>query len=338
MDTKLAWVSSRLHNQQVAEVIVAKRVAKITLGIDVAKDQCVICNWETNEILSLPNQPDSIAAWLRALPGPLQIALEPTSHYHLGWVEAAQTLGHAVYLINPRQLAHYREAVNVRNKTDPQDAWLLARYLVHEGSQLRAWQPPCQQAQRLWALLKRRALSVTTHRQLQQSFGEIRLPAQALFTQFQRLLARIDQQIHRLIQALGWNGDYRRCLSIPGIGPINAAALVAAFHRGSFANSDAFIAFLGMDVRLRESGRYTGKRKLTKRGEAELRRLLYCAAQPARSYLPFEHTYQRQLDKGLPKIAAKLILARKLARIAFSLMNNQQMFVKKLPDGIALVP
>lgn len=316
----------------------AKRVAKITLGIDVAKDECVVCHWDTDEILTLSNQPDTIIAWLRSLSGPVQIALEPTSHYHLAWVEAAQILGHTIHLVNPRQLAHYREAINVRNKTDPQDAWLLARYLAHEGRQLRAWQPPDRQAQHLWALLKRRALSVATHRQLQQSFAEIRLPAQALFTQFQRLLTRIDKQIHRLIQTLGWTGDYRRCLSIPGIGPLNAAALVTAFHRGVFANSDAFIAFLGMDVRLRESGRYKGKRKLTKRGEAELRRLLYCAAQPARCYLPFDDYYQHQLDKGLPKIAAKFILARKLARIAFALMNNQQMFIKKLPAGVAARP
>ena len=75
--------------------------------------------------------------------------------------------------------------------------------------------------------------------------------------------------------------------------------------------------------------RYKGKRKLTKRGEAEVRRLLYCAAQPARCYQPFEAFYQRQLDKGLPKIAAKVILARKLARIAFSLMNKQQLFIKQ---------
>ena len=118
-------------------------------------------------------------------------------------------------------------------------------------------------------------------------------------------------------------------MSIPGIGPLNAAALVATYHRGAFANSDAFIAFIGMDVRLRESGHYRGKRKLTKRGEAELRRLLYCAAQPARCYQPFEDFYQRQLEKGLPKIAAKVILARKLARIAFTLISNQQMFIKQ---------
>jgi transposase len=244
-------------------------------------------------------------------------------------VEAAMAFGFEVYLINPRQLAHYREAVNVRNKTDPQDAWLLARYLVHEGRQLRPYQPQCPQAQQLWALLKRRAVVVAARKQLQQSFGEIRLSAQALFTQFQHLLTRIDLRIRKLIQALGWSADYQRCVSIPGIGPLNAAALVAAYHRGAFANSDAFIAFIGMDVRLRESGRYTGKRKLTKRGESEVRRLLYCAAQPARCYQRFEAYYQRQLAKGLPKIAAKVILARKLARIAFALMRNQQLFIRQ---------
>jgi transposase len=307
----------------------AKLVSKITLGVDVAKDECVVCDWQSDKILTLPNQNNSIKACLQSMPGNVQIAIEPTSHYHMAWVEEALALGYEVYLINPRQLAHYREAVNIRNKTDPQDAWLLARYLVHEGGQLRAYQPQCRQAQRLWSLLKRRAVVVAARKQLQQSFADIRLPAQALFTQFQHLLARIDLRIRKLIRALGWSNDYQCCLSIPGIGPLNAAALVAAYHRGAFANSDTFIAFIGMDVRLRESGHYKGKRKLTKRGEAELRRLLYCAAQPARCYQPFEDFYQRQLEKGLPKIAAKVILARKLARIAFTLMSNQQMFIKQ---------
>ncbi len=306
----------------------AKRVEKITLGIDVAKDTCLVHVWETAETQAVPNQPDAIRAYLQAFHGPVRLALEPTSHYHRGWVERALAGGAKVYLVNPRQLLHYREAVNQRNKTDPDDAWLLARFLAHEASQLRPYQPQDAHAQYLWALLKRRAKVVEARKQLQLSFREIQLRAQALFTQFQHLLARIDQRIQRAIQALGWRDDYQRCLSIPGIGPLNAAALVAAYHRGVFASSDSFIAFIGLDVRLRESGGYRGKRKLTKRGEAELRRLLYCATQPASGYPPFKAYYQRQIDKGLPKIAAKVILARKLARIAFALMHHQSLFVK----------
>ena len=313
----------------------AKRVEKITLGIDVAKDVCAVHCWETDERQQVLNQRQAIADYLDVVQGPVRIALEPTSTYHQLWVELALARGFEVYLVNPRQTAHYREAVNQRNKTDPDDAWLLARFLSHEAQQLRPYQPQDARAQYLWSLLKRRAKVVEARKQLQQSFREIQLSAQALFTQFQCLLKRIDQRILRAIQDLGWNDDYQRCCSIPGIGPLNAAALVAAYHRGAFANSQTFIAFIGLDVRIRESGCYKGKRKLTKRGEAEIRRLLYCAAQPARSYAPFSRYYNQQIDKGLPKIAAKMILARKLARIAFSLMQNQTQFVKKQENTLA---
>ena len=307
----------------------AKAVCEITLGIDVSKDELVICNWDTEQITRLANRPGEIKAWLGTLDGPIRIAIEPTSNYHLECVEQAHALGLTVYLINPRQLKHYRKAVNVRNKTDPADAWLLARYLAHESNSLRAFKPQCARAQRLWTLIKRRGITVSARQKLQQSFSEGKLPAKALFTEFGKVIARIDQQIQALIRALGWWDDYQRCLSIPGIGPVNAAALTAVFHRGAFPGSDAFIAFIGLDVRIRESGKFTGQRKLTKCGEAQIRRLLYCAAQPARCYQLFDDYYQRQLEKGLSKTAAKVILARKLARIAFSLLANQTSFKKQ---------
>ncbi len=80
---------------------------------------------------------------------------------------------------------------------------------------------------------------------------------------------------------------------------------------------------------MRESGKCKGQSKLTKCGEAEIRRLLYCAAQPSRCYHLFDNYYQKQLGKGLSKIAAKVTLARKLARIAFTLLTNQQSFKKQ---------
>ena len=265
----------------------AKLTEKITLGIDVAKHQLVVCNWMNNQIIEIDNDPKVIKTWLRSFSAPLRIAIEPTSTYHMAVVDAALALDHQVYLINPRQLHHYRDAINIRNKTDPQDAWLLARYLVHEQAALKPYQPQCRQAQQLWALLKRRASVIKARQQLQQSMAGVQLSTRALLTQFRQLLRRIDQRIEQLIQILGWQCHYLHCCSIPGIGPLNAAALVTVYHRGTFASSDAFVAFLGLDVRMRESGQYRGQRKLTKQGDSELRRLLYCAAQAARCHPRF---------------------------------------------------
>jgi transposase len=322
-------VSSRLHGKPTAEVIVAKAVTKITLGIDVSKDELVICDWGTGEIIKLENKDSTIKGWLEALYGPVRIAIEPTSSYHLEFVEQAHPLGFEVYLINPRQLAHYRQAVDIRNKTDPLDAWLLARYLARESDSLRPFKPQCAKAQQLWSLLKRRATAVRARTQLKQSFAEIKLPIKALFSEIQRVLDRIDQRMLGLIRKLGWWPDYQRCLTMPGIGKLNAAALVTVFNRGAFASADAFISFIGLDVCVRESGKFKGKSKLSKRGEAEIRRLLYCATQGARSYRPFHNYYQKQIDKERSKIGAKCSLARKLARIAFALMTNQQSFKKQ---------
>ena len=229
----------------------AKLVSKITLGIDVAKDQHVVFNWQTQETTTLPNQRNEIKAWLKSFSDPLQIAIEPTSHYHLMVVDEAQAQGHTVYLIDQRQLVHYRQAINVRNKTDPLDAWLLARYLEHEGHLLRPFQPQDPRARRLWALLLRRATVVQSRQQLQQSFREVGWSIKALITQFSQVLLRIDQDVKRLIRELGWWADYQRCCSIPGIGPGNAAALVATYRRGAFSGSDAFVAYMGLDVRIR---------------------------------------------------------------------------------------
>lgn len=304
----------------------AKPVEQITLGIDTAKDQLVVYFWEQQRRLILANTRPEIRAFLRSLCGPVRLAIEPTNSYHLALIDEAQALGQTVYLINARQIAHYRRAVDQYHKSDPHDAELLARFLAHEAAQLRPYQPQHPKARQLWALIKRRATVVQAQKQLRLSLATAQLPAKALFSQFNRLLQRIDQRLLQLINTLGWTDTYRYCLSIPGIGLLNAAALTAAFQRGAFANSDAFIAFLGLDVRLKDSGHFKGKRKLTKRGEPELRRLLYCAAQGATTHAPFKAYLQNQLDKGRSKTAAKVALARKLARIAFSLMHNQQPF------------
>jgi transposase len=309
---------------------VAKATAQITFGIDVAKDELVIHCWESGETQHLENTQAAIGTWLKALHGPARLAVEPTSSYHLTVVDQAYARGLTVYLVNPRQLAHYRESINLRHKSDPEDAWLLARFLHQEAAELCPFTPASCQARQLWTLLKRRTTVVEARQQLRQSLTDVKLPHQALMSEFQRLLRRLDQRIARLIGELGWERDYRRCQSIPGIGPLNAAALVCAYHRGAFASRNAFVAFLGLDIRRRDSGRFKGQRKLTKRGEPLLRRLLYCAAKPARSYAPFDHYYQAQLAKGQPKTAANIILGRKLARLAFTLMQRQQSFDRSL--------
>jgi len=306
----------------------ASKVNGVTLGVDVSKDWLEVYDWSQERLYRVANEAGAIKEWLVAVDrtSKVRLALEPTSHYHLAVVQAACRRGHEVYLVNPRQLHHYRWSVGLRHKSDAHDAWLLARYLAHEGAVVKPYRPLDGRSQMLWVLLKRRGMVVDMRKRIRQSLGDIGIPCREMVSSCERLIERIDRRMERLLRELDLVEACGRCRTIPGVGPLTAAALVAAYHRGAFASSDAFVAYLGLDVRLRESGTMKGRRKLSKHGEAEVRRVLYCASHAARHEPRFEAYYQRQLAKGLSKTAARVILARKLVRIAFALLNREETF------------
>jgi transposase len=111
---------------------------------------------------------------------------------------------------------------------------------------------------------------------------------------------------------------------VPGIGPVVAATLVSRLTARSFGHSDQFVAYCGLDVRVRQSGKKSGQLGLSKQGEAELRRLLYLAAQASlrAKGSPFKAQYEKERAKGLSSTAALCAVARKLARLSWSLVTH----------------
>lgn len=310
----------------------AMQVQSILIGVDVSKAELVISvDGATPE--TLDNEPHVIYRWLKALHGPACLAIEATSTFHLTLAEQAHRRGHTVYLINGYRLNRYRESIGGRAKTDATDARLLVRYLQREREELRPWSPPPKAYQLLQGLLRRRATLVQARVAIQQSLQGLpvlKTSLRALTRQLERIDGLIRKQLLAALASAGWQDPHQRCQAIEGIGPITAAALTTTFQRGQFCNSDAFIAFIGLDVRVRDSGKHRGRRKLTKQGHPELRRLLYLAAMQAKRQPAWRDFYQRHLDRGLQPVQALNVLARKLARVAFALMKNHSDYVPRI--------
>jgi transposase len=93
-----------------------------------------------------------------------------------------------------------------------------------------------------------------------------------------------------------------------------------------FHSSDALIAFLGYDPRANDSGHHRGRRRLSKRGPAEMRRLLYAAAMAAARTKAWKPFYERDRARGLSSTEAIIVLARRLARTAFSIARHNTTF------------
>jgi len=309
----------------------AMQVEPQTIGVDVAKAELMI-SVDGDAPFTLENSPATIRRWLKGLQGPLRLALESTGVFHLELACQAHRLGHEVYVIDAYRLNRYRESVGGRAKTDACDARLLVRYLRHEHAELRPWTPPSRDYQALQRLIHRRATVVRARTAIAQSLREVpglNATLHATLRQLDRTIAAIERRIRQTLLRAGWQDHARRCRQLEGIGPTTAAALVMAFARGRFANSDAFIAFLGLDVRIRDSGQKRGQRRLTKQGDPELRRLLYLAAMQAKAQPAWRAFFERHLARGLTKVQALNVLARKLARVAFALMKNETDYVPK---------
>ena len=312
----------------------AMHIESLLIGVDVAKAELVICQSWSCGVVKLRNERKVIDAYLKGLHGPVCLAVEATNVFHVLLIERAHTLGHTVYVVDGLRLKRYRESIGGRAKTDACDAALLLRYLTHEQADLRVWNPPPAGYTTVQRLLRRRAVLVqaqTTLRQSLQCLPELKTSTRAMLAKMAHLQSLIDKRVQQALVRQGWKADARLCQGIEGVGPATSAALTLIFHRGAFKSADAYIAFIGMDVRVRESGTYSGRRKLTKKGDPEVRRLLYMAAMAACRSTTWKPFYQRALARGLTRIQALVALGRKLARIAFALLKTQSKYQPKQP-------
>ena len=310
----------------------AMRVSKSIVGVDVAKVELVIYEPDQDLLTSITNDKPAIKRWLKTLPRPTAVAVEATNVYHIDLIELAHEAGFDVYIIDGYQLSNYRKSVGVRSKTDASDARLLARYLKNEGEDLRPWTPPPAVYGKLQSLLRRRASLVQAKTSLTQSWAND-ASLKAVFATFLKSVERLDLLVQKklkdVLREAGLLEEVARCQAIEGIGFLTATALVMAYNRGDFKSSDSFIAFLGMDLRVSDSGQKNGRRSLTKRGCSEVRRLLHNAAMSACRSSTWKGFYNEHLSSGKATTQVLVMLSRKLARIAFSLMKNQSEYQPK---------
>jgi len=306
----------------------AQAISVISYGADVDSRFIQINRHGESAVHKIENSRCAIRAWLKSITGAGRLAVESTGAYHMELADQAHKAGLTVYVVNPRAIQQYREGVSQRAKNDRCDARLIARYVDREHEELRPYTPLSARQRRAWQLLKRRATLVRSRQQIQQSLaGMTGLRAQLgqVLSRLDKLIALIEKQLETLLKELNLWELVDCCASVQGIGKLTAMALVIAFDRGEFKSADAFVAFLGMDVRVRDSGKFTGQRKLTKKGDGEYRRLIFNAARAAGRF-GFKPHLERFKDRGMKTTQAYVALGRKLIRIAFALMKNREHF------------
>lgn len=297
----------------------------VVVGCDVSKARVdVWVQAEACRSMVVPNDRNAINGLVRQLPKGCLVGMEATSTYHELMADTLCEAGHTVFVINPRWIRAYARGLGMRGKTDRTDAQVIARYVQAEHSGLHPYESPSPQLRELRTLLQRRLAVSKFKTAARASLGD---DAKTLTEDFNALARSLERRIKELVESVpDWRSLYSRLQSLPGIGPLSAAYLVSIFKRVPFTRTDAFVAHTGTDPRPNDSGTKRGRRRLSHHGDASLRSLLFLAAMCAIRKSQWRAYYQLQRDKGLPSTAALMVVARRLARIAFSLYKSGETY------------
>lgn len=145
-----------------------------------------------------------------------------------------------------------------------------------------------------------------------------------------RSLIRQRNEIEaRAVELLAEHPDYQLLRTIPGIGPINALAVLAeAGDLRRFHHHRQFLKFCGMDLATVQSGMFRGRSKISKYGNARLRRTLWIAGQAAvlKPTNSFRDKFERYIaqDRHNPDLRRKAYtaIAAKMARTIHAVIKS----------------
>ena len=128
---------------------------------------------------------------------------------------------------------------------------------------------------------------------------------------------------------LGGQRDYEALKQVPGIGPINALTILAdAGDLRRFSHHRQLLKFCGLDLSTHQSGAFRGQTKLSKFGNARLRRTLWMAAQVAirQKENSFREKYERYVakDRNNADLKRKAFTAvtAKMARVVHAVIKS----------------
>jgi transposase len=139
-------------------------------------------------------------------------------------------------------------------------------------------------------------------------------------------ITELDREIEQLVR----HDDGATGLqSVPDFGLKTVAVLRAELGEVErFQRSAQVVAYAGLDITVKESGKWRGQRKLSKRGSGELRRTLYLTAMRCvrREGSAFGAYYQALGARGLKGKAALVAVMRKMLVVAYHLLKSGERY------------
>ncbi len=298
-------------------------------GIDVSGAWLDVATYPRGEITRFTYDEAGLAqllAWLAARPAVAEVACEATGGLEREVARQLSAAGYRMRVLNPRRVRDFARSIT-QAKNDRIDACLIAHYAATvRGAPVT----PDAARERLAEVMGLRRLRCEQLVALRNHARGLRTPAmrdeiarqiKELRESIRRLDAEIDQAVAADAELVRKRGVL---LSMPGIGPVVSAAVLAWLPEAGILPPAKIAALVGVAPYDDDSGGRHGKRHISG-GRAGLRCVLYMAALVAAKRNPvLRATYERLIARGKPaKVALIAVLHKMLTRLNAMLHTGQ---------------
>ena len=263
----------------------------------------------------------------------LCLIFEPTGIYAHALIGYCQKHKIKAIIVGSKEARDYAKSIKQRSKTDKIDAMVLYRY--HTQIEEDTITVPSLDTH-VRKITQRR----NVYNQHQDTIAQLKNLIEATckedkslirillkqIASLQKVADTLLQEIEKLLLEKEENKEALENLqTIPGIAKKSALVLLLEFIRYPEARSNEMVALMGLDPVLKDSGVFKGKSRISKQGGKHLRQKLYMSTVVAIKHNDrLKLFYERLVSQGKPKKLALLAAMRKLLRIAFAVVKNNE--------------
>lgn len=311
-----------------------------TIGIDISKSKLdvAVLEEERYRMATFDNSREGyrkLANWLKkGRARGAHVCIEATGRYGEGVAHYLHQRRYPVSMVNPARVKAYGRSQLKRNKTDREDAKVIAHFCATQEPHL--WTPPSPEVEELRALVRRMDM-LKAERKRELTRKQSGIPSEVVLDGIDAHLAFIDAQLEdlaaRIKDLIDQDPDLRRqrelLTSIPGLGDVLAAKFIAEIPDISrFSSARQLAAFLGLSPSHHHSGSSVHRRgRLTKMGNARLRAAFYMPSLCAKKHNPIiKALVERLKAKGKPDMLINGAAMRKMVHLAYGVLKNDQPF------------
>jgi transposase len=298
-------------------------------GIDVGKNalEIAICGKPAARLQTTRDAEGlaRLVAWLRRH-DVVRVGLEASGGYEREVLDALQAAGFGAALLNPRQVRRFAQAKGRLAKNDRADARSIAEFMA---KMVESDPRPRNRS------FDRLVEHLTVRRRLRDWITDCdnvlehlrdavtRKAIQAKRAAFKTALRQQDKTIAALIAAQpDWRETERRLRTVPGVGPVLAATLIALLPELGTMSRQAVAALVGVAPFDDDSGKRSGARAI-EGGRKTVRHALYMAALSAMTHNPVLAAFAKRLSGKKPKVILVACM-RKLIVILNAMMHNNR--------------